>query len=65
MTAQSLLRFMKIERFRYALICTKCKGHNGMALREEFEQVSIILFYSITFLTDISDSIPLLPLQHL
>jgi len=25
---------------RYALICAKCKGHNGMALREEFEQIA-------------------------
>ena len=25
---------------RYALICNKCAGHNGMALKEEFEYIS-------------------------
>ncbi len=25
---------------RYALICSECKSHNGMALREEFEFIS-------------------------
>jgi len=29
---------------RYALICSNCRSHNGMALREEFEQIAYFCF---------------------
>ena len=38
---------------RYALICKQCQSHNGMALREEFEYIGMLLksnFSSANFL---------------
>lgn len=34
---------------RYALICSHCSSHNGMAYREEFEYVSFRCCYCFTF----------------
>ena len=28
---------------RYALICSQCHSHNGMALKEEFEYIGMLL----------------------
>lgn len=30
---------------RYALICSRCHSHNGMALKEEFEYIGFKCFY--------------------
>lgn len=34
---------------RYALICNNCSGHNGMALKEEFEFISFRCCYCMSF----------------
>ncbi|XP_074600676.1 endoplasmic reticulum junction formation protein lunapark-B-like [Brevipalpus obovatus] len=34
---------------RYALICSSCSGHNGMALKEEFEYISFRCCYCASF----------------
>ncbi len=34
---------------RYALICSKCKSHNGMALRDEFEYLTFRCAYCYDF----------------
>ena len=33
---------------RYALICSQCHSHNGMALKEEFEYIGMLLNWSTT-----------------
>lgn len=42
---------------RYALVCSECHSHNGMALKDEFEYLSefsilyvVICYYSLIFL---------------
>lgn len=35
--------------FRYALICSQCRAHNGMALCEEFEQINYFCFKCGTY----------------
>lgn len=35
---------------RYALICQQCHSHNGMALPEEFEYLSMLSFHFLSVL---------------
>lgn len=49
---------------RYALICTHCSGHNGMALQEEFEYTAFRCCYCYTFNPSRKQR-PQAPLLHL
>ncbi|CAO1632810.1 unnamed protein product [Sympodiomycopsis kandeliae] len=43
---------------KYALICTQCKQHNGLATREEFDEIQYICPHCGTFNTRRPSSVP-------